>query len=161
MRLWALALLGMFTASPSLARDSLGIYDHWGAFRDAQPFRCYAIAQPEAESSGAWQPFASVSWWPGKSVRGQLHVRLSRALKPGSDVTLIAGGRKWRLSVGKFDAWSPSQRHDAFILARLRSAGAMSISGVSAKGNGFADTYALRGAASAFDAAALGCAKAR
>ena len=161
MRLCGSVALALLASSPAFARDSLGIYDNWGAFRDAKPFRCYAIAEPEAETSGKWQPFASVSWWPGNTVRGQLHVRLSRELRRGSDVFLVAGGRKWRLSAGKFDAWSPSPRHDAFILARLRASGSMSVSSVSAKGNGFADTYTLKGAASAFDAAALGCAKAR
>ena len=161
MRFWGLAVLAVLASSAALARDSLGIYDKWGAFRDAKPFRCYAIAEPEAEPSAKWKPFASVSWWPGNAVRGQLHARLSRAVKPGAGVFLVAGGRKWRLSAGQYDAWSPSPRHDAFILAKLRSSGSMSISSVSAKGNGFADTYALAGAASAFDAAALGCAKGR
>ena len=159
MRVWAvLVLVALIT--PALARDSLGIYNNWGAFRDAEPYRCYAIAEPEQEG-GKRQPFASISWWPAKEVRGQLHVRLSRARRDGADVFLSAGGRRWRLTAGKTDAWSPSAKHDAFILAKLRSASAMSISSVAATGGGFADTYALKGAASAFDAAALGCAAAK
>ncbi len=150
----------LFFFSSAIARDSLGVYDGWGAFRDTQPFRCYAIAEPEG-SSGKWRPFASVSWWPGENVRGQLQVRLSHERRAGAKVMLVVGDRKWLLTAGKFDAWSPSERHDAFILAKLRSSQAMSVSTVAATGGGFADTYALRGAASAFDAAALGCAKAR
>lgn len=154
-----IVLLALFT--PALARDSLGIYDGWGAFRDASPARCYAISQPVDRRRGKWKPFATVSWWPAEAVRGQLHVRLSRERRADADVYLVAGDRKWLLIAGKFDAWSPSPRHDAFILAKLRSAQSMSISTVAATGGGFADTYSLRGAATSFDAAALGCAKRR
>jgi hypothetical protein len=147
-------------AAPALARDSLGIYGDWGAFRDAEPFRCYAIAQPVQRSGGKWKPFATLAWWPSDTVRGQFHVRLSQDRRAAADVYLEAGGRKWRLAAGKYDAWSPSAAHDAFIVASLRSSGSFSVSSVSNNG-GFADTYRLNGAASAFDAAALGCAKGR
>jgi hypothetical protein len=155
-----LGMVALVAVVPAIARDSLGIYDGWGAFRDAQPYRCYAIAEPD-QAGGKWHPFASVSWWPADKVRGQFHVRLSREKRRDSKVYLVAGGRKWLLTAGKYDAWSPSAQHDAFIIAKLRSAQAMSISSVAATGGGFADTYALKGAASAFDAAALGCAKGR
>jgi hypothetical protein len=157
----SIALLLALTSSAVSARDSLGVYSGWGAFRDATPSRCFAIATPEQGGGGKWKPFASVGWWPVEAVRGQLHVRLSRERRAGADVFLVAGNRKWRLVAGKYDAWSPSTAHDAYILAKLRSAPSMSITSVAATGGGFADTYALRGAASAFDAAALGCAKGR
>jgi hypothetical protein len=148
-------------AVPAFAKDSLGIYGDWGAFRDADPYRCYAIAEPAQGRGGKWKPFASLSWWPSDAVRGQFHVRLSRERRAAADVYLEVGGRKWRLAAGKYDAWSPSAAHDAFIIARLRSARSFSVSSVSRDGGGFADTYRLNGAASAFDAAALGCAKGR
>ncbi len=159
VRLMWCGLIASFIALPATARDSLGIYDGWGAFRDASPLHCFAIAEPEGSSGGKWRPFASIGWWPGNDARGQLHIRLSREIRNGADIMLVAGGRKWRLKAGKFDAWAPSARHDAFILAKLRSAPSFSISSIAATGGGFADTYLLKGAASAFDAAALGCAK--
>ena len=160
---WALALsfFGAMLVAPALARDSLGIYGDWGAFRDAEPYRCYAIAEPAEARGGKWKPFVTLAWWPSDQVRGQFHVRLSRERRAAADVYLEAGGRKWRLAAGKYDAWSPSAAHDAFIFARLRSARSFSVSSVSRNGGGFADTYRLNGAASAFDAAALGCAKGR
>ena len=155
---WVLLSL-LAVASPVLARDSLGIYQNWGAFRDGQPSRCYAIAEPEdAAGAGA---FATISWWPDKAIRGQFHVALSSTIRPTSDVYLDAGGRRWRLTKGAREAWSPSPKHDSFILAKLRSAGSFVISVESGGERTYRDKYLLRGAPSAFDAAALGCARTR
>ncbi|MEG3176941.1 hypothetical protein U1872_11930 [Sphingomonas sp. RB3P16] len=154
MRWGALALL---LASPAAARDSLGIFDRWGAFSDL-PQRCYAIAQP-AQAGGAsrWRPFASVSTWPGQGVRNQLHIRLSRERNPQSRVTLSVGERRFELVAGSADAWAPDSRTDAAIVAAIRSSRSMSVETLARTGTPFADVYTLRGAATAIDAAALGC----
>ena len=52
-------------------------------------------------------------------------------------------------------------RMDAAIVAAMRSAPSMSVESGTATGGAIADTYRLRGAATAIDAAALGCAKLR
>lgn len=158
MRRLAASLAFAMLCSPAMARDSLGVFGGWGAFRDASPRHCYAISQPDdfESKSGA---FATLGWWPDKSVKGQFHAKLSRTAKVGSNVSLVAGGRRWTMKAQGRNAWAPSARHDAFIFAALRSASAMTISGTAANGDRFADRYAMKGAASAFDAAALGCAK--
>jgi hypothetical protein len=145
-------------AAPALGRDSLGIYEGWGAFRDSSPKRCYAISQP-TQGEGSKGPYATLSWWPEKAVKGQFHAKLSRTAKAGSAAYLVAAGRRWRMKAEGRNMWGPSARHDAFIFAALRSASGMTISGTAENGDRFADRYALKGAASAFDAAALGCAK--
>jgi hypothetical protein len=152
--LLVLALL----ASPALGRDSLGVFDGWGAFRDASPLHCYAISEPVEGGGGRWHPFVSVAHWPGQKIRGQLHIRLSRERRTDADVMLVVGDKKWRLVAGQTDAWAPSAAHDAYILAKMRAATSLSVSSVAATGGGFADSYALKGAATAIDAAALGCA---
>ena len=161
MKRRAAFLVFTLMASGAFARDSLGAFEGWGAFRDGNPAHCFAIAEPVRESSGTWRPFASITHWPTRGIRGQLHIRLSRERQRGSAVILTIDDRRWRLVAGKFDVWAPSPRHDAFILAKIRSGKSMSVATVSAKGKGFADTYRLRGAATAIDAAALGCAGGR
>ncbi|MBB6124777.1 hypothetical protein [Sphingobium subterraneum] len=141
------------------ARDSLGVFDRWAAFRDASVPRCYAIAAPaQASTSAAWRPFASVGTWPRKGVRGQIHIRLSRQRAPNTQTTLSIGDRRFALVAGNADAWAPDKRADAAILAAMRSAKSMSVAATGRDGRGFADTYTLRGAATAMDAAAIGCA---
>ena len=82
MRHYAAALLLLAAlATAAEARDSLGVFDAWGAFRDPQVPRCYAIAQPdEVRGTQQYRPFASIGYWPKRGVRGQFHLRLSRAM---------------------------------------------------------------------------------
>lgn len=154
------ALLAAALAAPAAGRDSLGVFERWGAFRDAQPTRCYAIAQPDraAPPDADWQPFASIAFWPRLGQRNQLHLRLSRARLPSAPVTLTIGARRFELLGGVADAWAPHPRVDAAIVAAMRSADAMTVTSRSASGT-FRDRYRLRGAASAIDAAALGCSR--
>ncbi|WP_157216661.1 hypothetical protein [Flavisphingomonas formosensis] len=154
------AALLAFSPAPAPARDTLGVFEGWGAFRDAVPARCYAIAEPAARSRGsAWRAFAAVSTWPGRRVRGQLHIRLSRAQAPGQPIMLSLGDRSFPLIAGGADAWAPDRRADAAIVAAMRSASSMSVEGHGLGGAPFVDAYRLRGAATAIDAAALGCAR--
>lgn len=146
-------------ASAANARTSLGSFEGWAAFRDENPSRCFAIAEPVRGSGGKWRPFATVSTWPQVRVRGQFQVRLGRALRAGAPVTLIVDDKKFPLVAGGADAWAPDGRGDAAIVAALRSAKSMSIASVAATGGGFIETYLLKGAATAIDAAALGCAR--
>lgn len=153
----ALAML----AGPAAARDALGVYHGWGAFRDATPPRCFAIAEPVRKGRAKWRPFAAVSHWPSQRVRGQLHVRLSREKRAGAPITLSIDRRRFPMVAGGADAWAPDPRTDAAIVAAMRSGRNMSIVTVAANGARFADTYVLKGAATAIDAAALGCARGR
>ncbi len=156
MRLWPLSLLVL--ASPAMsARTSLGMFDGWGAFRDDSPSRCFAIARPVRGGGGKWQPFASIATWPQARVRGQVHIRLSREKLSSANVTLTIGDRRFAMVAGGADVWAPDPRIDAAIVAMMRSAPSMSVETRAATGAGFADVYALKGAATAMDAAALGC----
>lgn len=150
--------LGLFLATPALARESLGVFDSWGAFVDAVPPRCFAIAQPvRAGGAARWRPFASVASFPARGARNQLHIRLSRERDPRAQVTLSIGERRFALIAGNADAWAPDARTDAAIVTAIRSGRSMSVETLSKQGQPFADVYALRGAATAIDAAALGC----
>lgn len=153
--LMPLALAG---AQEVQGRTALGVFGSWGAFRDASPRRCFAIAEPVEKRAGT-QPFASIASWPRDGVHNQLHIRLSRARHPRAKVTLSVGERRFELTAGEADAWAPDAATDAAVVSAIRDGRSMSVESVSANGGAFADTYALKGAATAIDAAALGCAK--
>ena len=149
----------VLVAAPVQARDAIGVYAGWGAFRDAAPMRCFAIAQPvETVRGSSWRPFATVTRWPGQHIREQLHIRLSRARDTRARVTLSVGDRRFELVAGDADAWAPDKRTDFAIVSAMRSARSMSVESVGRSGTPFADVYALLGAATAIDAASVACA---
>lgn len=158
----AAALLALAVANPLAARDSLGVFDDWGAFRDPSAARCYAIAIPQPyRVRSDYTAFASVGTWPTRGVRGQIHLRLSRKLAATPRIMLSISGQRFELAGGGGDAWAKDARMDASIAAAMRSAGSMSVSASDAQGRRFTDRYSLAGAATAMDAAALGCARIR
>jgi hypothetical protein len=139
-------------ATPAAARESLGLFNGWATFRDMRPPRCYAIAEPvrATPKSAKWRPFASVAAWPSLNRRNQVHIRLRRP--SNGRATLSIGRNRFPLIAGGADAWSPNARADAAIVAAMRGHDRMTVFA-----SGATDTYLLRGAATAIDAATLGC----
>lgn len=152
IRLLALALLAF--PNPLAARTSLGVYERWAAFKDASPQRCYAIAKASGNSPAAAPAYATVSVWPQQQVRGAVHLVLSRAVAAKGTARLTVGGKRFDLVAKGRNAWAADGRADAAIVAAMRSADRMSVTG-----SGFTDRYTLSGAATAIDAATVGCAK--
>ena len=154
------AALLAISAPVAAQRQSVGVFFQWGAFRDSAPARCFAIAEPRRSMRpGGWRPFASVSFWPGPAVRGQVHFRLSRNKRPGSAVLLRIDDRTFQLFAGGANAWAADARGDADIVAAMRSGIDMTIETRSDRGALIRDYYQLRGAATAIDAAAIACAR--
>lgn len=148
----------MMLATPVLARDSLGVFGNWGAFRDDDGQRCFAIAMPQSRPDKRdFQAFASVGTWPGRGVRGQLHLRPSRRLAADARVTLTIGDTRFTLIGGGNNVWASNAAQDAAILSAMRAASVMSLQADDARGKGFVDRYRLDGLATAVDAAMAGC----
>ncbi len=68
----ALGLVAIGMPAATMARDVLGVFQRWGAFRDAGQARCFAVAQPLA---GGWEasprrPFAAAAYGLRQGPRG-------------------------------------------------------------------------------------------
>lgn len=158
IRIIPLALLAL--AAPLAAKDSLGMFGAWGAFRDPAAPRCYAIAKAQdSRNARDYEPYASVGTWPARDIRGQFHVRMSRELSPAATIVLTIGNRSFELTGGGGDAWAEDRRMDAAIQAAMRSASSMQVRARDTSGRNFTDRYSLEGVASALDAATVGCAR--
>ena len=156
----AALVLACALPAPLAAKESLGVFDLWAAFRDPAEPRCYAIAMPRPSTLRRdYQPFASIGTWPRKGVRNQLHIRLSREVAPSGSITLILGRQRFALTGGGGDAWAADKAMDAAVVAAMRSAGSMIVSATDTRGMRFSNTFDLTGAATALDAAAVGCAR--
>jgi hypothetical protein len=166
-RWWPVVPL-LLLAAPAVAKDDLGVFGQWAAFRDPKVPRCYAIAaaEPSTRSSSAKRgsaensaAYADVATWPKRAVRGQVHFRLSRTLHAQPRLSLAIGSQRFELTGGGADAWAANPAGDAAIVAAMRSAPRMSLSAVDAAGRRFTERYSLDGVATAMDAATVGCAR--
>ena len=149
-------------AMPLSAKDSLGVFEQWGAFRDPSVPRCYAVAMADKNrASRDYQPFANIGTWPRRGVRGQVHFRMSRKVAGASEIVLRAAGQRFTLAGGGGDAWARDKAMDAAIVAAMRSAKSMTVTARDIRGRRFSDRYTLAGAATAMDAATVGCSRRR
>jgi hypothetical protein len=152
----AAGLMILAIAAPLAARDTIGVYKQWGAFRDTDPSHCYAIARPIA-AGGRPGGFASVATWPARGLRTSVSIRLSQPRDLSAGVTLTIGERRFDLVANDRDAFTADLASDRALVSAMRSGRSMSVEAVAPGGRPFADTYALAGAATAIDAAALAC----
>lgn len=158
--LLALSMVAPGMPGPALARDSLGMYGDWGAFRDPGVPRCYAIAMARPSTLRRdYQPYATIGTWPARGVRNQVHFRLSRKMAADSRIRLNIAGKRYELTGGGGDAWASDAQANAAIITDMRAHDTMTVSATGADGRRFSNTWALNGAASAIDAALLGCAR--
>ena len=161
LAIWSAAFAATVSlAMPALAKEDIGIFSGWAVFRDEAPTRCYAIGMPASSRlQRDYEPYATISTYPARKVRGQVHFRVSRQMAPSSAVTLTIGSRRFRLVGQTSNAWAEDKRMDAQIVASMRSAKTMVIRAVDSRGRRFSNTYQLQGVATAMDAATVACAK--
>ena len=155
----AFALATLVLPNAHAARNTLGVFGGWGAFRDDAPLRCFAIAEPTRPGSSRSRSFVSIATWPAQRVHGQLHIRLARERGATFPATLTIGAQRFALVGAGVDLWAPDSRSDAAIVAAIRTASSLRIETRSTSGRAFAETYLLKGAATAIDAAAIACAQ--
>jgi len=163
MRRVFLFFLYLGLTAPALAeRQAIGIFGQWGAFQESDGSRCFAVAEPLRRARDLQsRPFASVGYWPRRAARGQVQFRLGRMKRPQSILLLRIDDRTFQLAGGGVNAWAPDARADSEIVAAMRSGIAMTIETRSTNGSVIRDSYQLRGAATAIDAAAIACARTR
>ena len=136
------------------------MFNDWGAFRDRAAPRCYAIAKAQpSRLQRDYEPYATIGTWPRRSIRGQVHFRLSRAIDAARPIRLVIGRETFDLTGGGGDAWAKGRSMDAAIVAAMRSGAQMTVSAIDKTGRRFSNTYPLAGAATAMDAATIACAR--
>jgi hypothetical protein len=146
--------LGAFLAiCPVQAKDTLGVFGDWGAFKDRRV--CYAVSSPTGSSGkGRAAPQLVVSKWPGQNVPMQVMVGGGTALQ---SATLRAGSQSFKLAVRGDSGWLADSGSDAQALAALAASGAASVTGRSARGSKFTDSYSLTGFSEAWATAQKAC----
>lgn len=150
----ALTMAAALASVPAFAQPrAISAHGDWGAFRDGTT--CYAVAMAsEAVKVGERQPFITVSAAPPTR---RVSVRLGTIMARGSLVTMAIGARRFRLTGGGDSAWSERPADDGAIVAAMRSADTLTVSGRALDGRRFRSRYRLAGAPTAMDAATIAC----
>jgi len=151
--------LALLAAVPQ--RMPLGVWQRWAALREMPGPRCFAVAQPLRRdgSTDRRGGYALVAARQGAARAPSLRLRLSRERGAGAPLTLVIGERRFALAGAGTEARAADAATDRAIVGAMRGAGAMTLATLDAAGRALADTYPLAGAATAIDAAQLGCAR--
>lgn len=148
-----LALASSATAAPVILFAGGG----WAAIDRGSS--CEALARSVLIApKGKTQATAGFAFTPDHKRWGEFHAHLSRVPRSGSSVMLDIAGQPFLLVTRGDWAWSRGPRQEQAIIAAARNASAMRIDARDGAGRRFVDTYALRGAPTAIDAAAAACA---
>ena len=152
-------ILGLIAAQADAAQRILLARGNWAALQSENGRHCQAVARSlRGAPKNAEQAHATFAFDAERGRRGEFHVRLSRAVRPGSSVMLSVGSQPFQLVARGTEAWSTGAAQEAAIIAAARVASGMRVEARDASGRRFADRYLLAGAPSAIDAAAAGCA---
>jgi hypothetical protein len=137
------------------------VWQRWAALRETPGPRCFAVAQPLRRDGGTDRRggYALVAARQGTARAPSVRFRLSRPRGAGAPLTLVIGDRRFALIGDAAGARATDAGTDRAIVGAMRGAGAMTLATLDVAGRALADTYPLAGAATAIDAAQLGCAR--
>jgi hypothetical protein len=151
----AAALLGL--AQPADAQRLLHAGPHWAALERSGGL-CEAVGRSELQAlPGRIQARAAFSFTRDRKRRGELHLLLSRPVRPGTEALLTVGGTSFLLLTRGQSAWSRGPVQERAIIAAIRRSGEMRVRAQGVSGR-VSDRYLLAGAPTAIDAAAVACA---
>lgn len=140
-------------ASPAVARENLGVFGDWGAFKDRGA--CYAISAPTRGDFGKRSdPYITVSQFKSPGGEPQIMVAVGAS---AHSVSVRAGGQGFKPNVRNDTAWMPDSRGDQAMIKAFQSANSVSVDITTARGNRLTDHYSLVGFGEAWKAALAVC----
>lgn len=136
--------------------EELGLFGDWGAFRNRAQGLCYAIAEPgKANKTRRTAPYITVSQTRNQGLgAGQIMVAGGAPLR---QVTLLAGGQSFQLTLRRSEAWMPESRGDVLVIQALEKVNRVTVQLVTQRGTRLSDSYSLNGFRQAWSAAQKAC----
>ena len=145
-------ILSIFT-STAHARETLGVFGEWGAFK--QRGACYATSTPaQPTSSKRSEPYITVSIFPLQGQTPQVMVATGTIAR---SVSVRAGGQSFRPTLRGDAAWMPDSRGDALMVQAFSAASNASVDITTARVNRITDHYSLSGFGEALKAVQAAC----
>jgi hypothetical protein len=143
------------TSGGELTTESLGGSGVWSAYvsRDQTGRVCYLVGQPKksdaAGVAGRRQPMAMVTHRPAEHIANVVSFVEGYGLKPGSNVALEIGERRFSLFTQGDSAWAPTSELDRTIVGTLARGTSVVAKGEAENGRTTTDSYSLAGFAKA------------
>jgi hypothetical protein len=146
-----LALLAAGNAEATETRP-LGMHGQWSAYTFMEDGNkvCYMASQPvkaEGNYTRRGDIFALITHRPAEGTENVFSYITGYTYKPGSDVTITIGSKKFTLFTQDDTAWTPDPETDKELVEAIRAGSRMVIRGTSNRGTLTTDTFSLKGSA--------------
>jgi len=140
----------------------IGVYGDWSAFaakENGKPV-CHIGSEP-IKQVGKYkkrgETFMLVTHRPAENVKAEVSLRAGYTYKPGSDVTVTIGKKKFFMFTQGGDAWARDAKADWDIVTAMVRGASMTINGVSSRDTKTTDTYSLKGFTAAYKEISKAC----
>ncbi|MAZ76633.1 MAG: hypothetical protein CMH31_04955 [Micavibrio sp.] len=140
----------------------LGTHGDWSAYSFSENGNkvCYMASEPQkAEGNYTRRDkiYALVTHRPAEKTRDVFSYITGYPYKPGSEVTIKANGRTFKLFTQDDTAWTPDANADSSLAMAIRKGSSMVVKGTSKRGTLTTDTFGLSGSGKAYEAITREC----
>lgn len=140
----------------------LGTFGDWSAYSFSENGNkvCYMASEPQkAEGNYTRRDkiYALVTHRPAEKTRDVFSYITGYPYKPGSEVTISANGRTFKLFTQDDTAWTPDSNTDSSLAMAIRKGSSMVVKGTSKRGTLTTDTFGLSGSGKAYNAITKEC----
>ena len=162
-----LIVLSMLLALPAMAQEPKRIAAHrdWTAYvyGSGKEKICYIATSPKSHRPKGINrdpAFFQVAHFPGRSLKGEIHVEVGYPLKPDSRprarVKVKKKTQDFRFFVKDSSAWVVDQKNVPVVEA-MKAGSTLSFTATSKRGTVVTDSYSLRGFTAAYKAITKAC----
>ncbi|MSP41951.1 MAG: hypothetical protein EXR08_01065 [Alphaproteobacteria bacterium] len=152
MWLWLAALLFVCSGwmQPLAAQTLLGSSRDWDAFvvTEGKTKSCYLRAAPgKSEPAGAnrGDVYLFVTHRPASKITNEINIIAGYPYKAGSDASISVGKEKFSLFTENDGAWVEKPAEEGRLIAAMKQADRLVVTGTSQRGTKTTDTYSLAG----------------
>jgi hypothetical protein len=140
----------------------LGSFGDWGAYQGAAgPNRvCFVLSQPKDRAPKGLNrdpAYLFISFRPAAGVRNEVALITGYTMKDGAQPIAAIGKSSFGLISTEGKAWLQNAAEENQFVQQAKAGAALTVRGVSKRGNTLSDTYSLKGLGQAIDAAQKGC----
>ena len=162
-----LVVLSMLLAFPATAQEPKRLSTHhdWEAYvyGSGKEKICYIASSPKSHKPKGINrdpAFFQVAHFPGRSLKGEIHVEVGYPLKPNSRprarVKVKKKRQDFRFFVKDSSAWVVDQKN-APVVEAMKAGSTMVFTATSARGTVVSDSYSLKGFTAAYKAITKAC----